>query len=167
MMSPIGDLSQMALEKGLTKMGGYGSGRRPHKDLVEHCLNLDISILKRTIIANRVGQAVEGTLDWGGGSSMSYRVLRWPAGKPELMLSYVYMPNTGEVQNKTQRIPIATTACQYGGVRYWLRCSVCSRRMKKLHFTGGEICLVGTATNLSTEAPKKHIKMTGWGDLSV
>jgi len=117
-------------------MGGYGSGRRPKKDMVEQYINLDISGLKRTIIANRAGPAVGGTLKWSGGSSMGFE-LHWLDGRPELLLSYSYTPYTGEAQNRTQRIPIATTACPYGGVRYWLRCFACSRRMKKLYFKSG------------------------------
>ena len=117
-------------------MGGYGSGRRPKKQLVEQCFDLDISVLYRQIIADRVGQPVAGTLCWDGGFSISYE-LHWLDGKPELMLSYTYTSNHNEREHKSSCIPIQTAACPYGGARYWLECPNCARRMKKLHFKKG------------------------------
>lgn len=123
-------------------MGGSGStrwGGQWTRVTVESCEKIDIRHLYRKTIgksAFETHQEVAGVLGWTSGSRVEY-ALRWPGDKPVLILSYSWSQQGGECQSRVQRIVIQTTVCHYGGVRYWLQCPWCRRRVGCLYQYGG------------------------------
>jgi len=66
-------------------------------------------------------------LSWSNGSRMMCYV-RLVRGRLSFILSY-----KADEQDKTEIIPLTTTDCEFGGVRYWMHCPRCSRRCAKLY----------------------------------
>ncbi len=117
-------------------MGGYGSGawyRWNTKVLVTSCLSLDVSYLNREGLLN---PGTSGSLMWGHETehqaSIQFRVDR-----DYLVLQYHLREDSAETI--TQPVPLAWTACHYGGRRPWFRCPgvangvYCGRRVAKLY----------------------------------
>lgn len=66
-----------------------------------------------------------------------------PAGEPYVKLSYTQTDrNTEEKEDLDYKIPLTTTPCNYGGVRYWFICpwyangKYCGRRVGVLYLGG-------------------------------
>src|SRR5690242_18973679 len=116
-------------------MGGSGStrwGGHWKRTTVERCLKVsiaDITRIRRQTLPELVGRW--GTLGWTNGSSIGYRVQR-EDNSLLLLLDYSF-----NKQARVQRSRISDTECNYGGVRYWMHCSYCHRRVGKLYCVGG------------------------------
>lgn len=116
-------------------MGGSGSTRWElhwKKITVEECLKFsltDITRAYRQPLHELVGTV--GSITWTNGSSISYGIQRI---NMDLQLHLWYSVNK---ESRKQPIRISNTECNYGGVRYWMHCPRCFRRIGKLHNVGG------------------------------
>lgn len=132
-------------------MGGDGSGSwwPRAKWTVERCLGLDINWLVRWGII--VPRRASGVLRWsprvmgGAGSAVAYwlePLSNVPPYTHRLILEYALGTGGGRVKVK-QPIFVQTTKPNFGGVRYWLTCTLmangqcCGRRVGKLYLPPG------------------------------
>lgn len=112
-------------------MGGCGSGRwlRPNRKLtVEKCLSINISQFNCNMDI-----CFSGQISWINRymdeelSSIGYAFLPEDETEPMIVLSY-------RIENRLvkESINLQKTKPHFGGVRWWLTCPICERRMGKL-----------------------------------
>ena len=117
-------------------MGGKGSGYPVWKDgktTVEQCLHLDSVWLA---ITEHLGRRITADIAWTSRRTGAKRSgadlvldLRDPY-EPLALITYRHM------QARTlyrQRIPLTPTVPYFGGLRWWFRCPLCGRRVRKLY----------------------------------
>lgn len=112
-------------------MGGFGSGRKFGADCTEDCRSIDIRRWQRE------GYLTPGRyLDWQwtrNGEKIAAINVKVEVG--QLRLIYNCRPNGGEWESLDYPVRLQTTACHYGGLRYWFTCpaAVCGRRVAVLY----------------------------------
>jgi hypothetical protein len=144
------------------RMGGYGSGQRSSRPIVEQALRLDIDRMKRCG-AIQVGSHVVGQMrlalydddidvkfesrardPWDGWVRLRYSVSDfW----------------TGEDVEIDDRIRLTTTQPSFGGLRWWFKCPSTNRRCRHLLLP-----LVGTtschAARMASDTPASESAST-------
>lgn len=114
-------------------MGGYGStrwGAHARRWTAEECLVLSIfDFLNRTLPPGiwRAQADWSGGLGWVKGSQLVYGyryTLQWQDGAPLLWLQF---------RSARHPVRLQSTACYYGGARWWFTCPYCQRRVAKLY----------------------------------
>ena len=127
-------------------MGGYGSGRRPAlvpPTTVEQCAVLDVATLTRQGLLEPDGPptAQEGTgrcLKEAGPSGEVEVLIEWPDNDlPRLSLDYVVRIGD-ELRHIQVPVELTRTRLYSGGLRQWLLCPVCRRRVGKLYLPPDE-----------------------------
>lgn len=138
-------------------MGGYGSGRPGWRPVAEQSLALYISVFFDAI------EMIKGRPDWRGASVKHSLVWRRPyldqeiasigyellgrSGQPiAVTLSYTYR---GQPVQDT--IKISSTACHFGGWRYWFVCPTCGQRRRVL-FAPGTYWRCGPCVGITYES---------------
>jgi len=117
-------------------MGGYGSGRKFGLDTTDDYHWIDIRRWQRE------GYLTPGrSLAWqwlGNGEKIASIDVRIEYGQVRLI--YNYRRGKDAWESLDYPVMLQTTACHYGGVRYWFTCpaSNCGRRVAKLYL-GGKI----------------------------
>lgn len=118
-------------------MGGYGSGRRGWRPVVEDGLKLSVYYFARKGLLKGAG----GTLSWNKAAtkervaSISY----WSNyDGTEVTLKYTKAIG-GERHEVEDSIELTTTESNFGGVRYWWVCPGCCRRCAMLYTASGRI----------------------------
>lgn len=53
--------------------------------------------------------------------------VQFPDDKPNIRLRYKSRANGGNWQELNYKIELETTQCNFGGLRYWLKCPECSK----------------------------------------
>lgn len=123
-------------------MGGYGSGRRGHKQKAGDCKSLDVNRLHREgclCVGSR------GDWVWSRDGVETGRI-GYVTEANGLLLKYRIRQHSNDWENITQTVPIAHADCNYGGERPYFLCSGvvngrhCGRRVGKL-FLGGKYFL--------------------------
>lgn len=118
-------------------MGGYNSGRRTGMPTVEDGLTLDINRLIRHRNF-RPGSRVSGILNWtyvNSGEKVASISYEASLEHPETAWARLHYTSNGTP--KDYRVQIETTACNYGGVRWWWVCPLSGRRAAKLYLPPG------------------------------
>jgi hypothetical protein len=147
-----------------------GRRRWTNRLTVEECCSFDIAELVRAGALPGDPRALCSTT-WthSSGSSMQKVTFRVLPGHTRGLVIHVYhsVPATlyDPARIQQQSIPIATTACNFGGVRYWFRCPLirdgypCRIRGRVLYATPHER-LFGCRKchNLTYESVQKHDK---------
>jgi len=112
-------------------MGGYGSGRSGTRLTVENCLSVDANIYARHNMF-RPGK-------W-------LRRFRWTRGDNEVgscgiltEISEGWTVCTFQYNNLERPVALSCYTPGFGGRRYFFVCPICHKRMRTLHFRGGEI----------------------------
>jgi hypothetical protein len=118
-------------------MGGLGSGeyarKRPRKRAVEESFVLDVRHFRSLF-----GSASAGTLSWISPEEGNRTVAEadysfTPGAPPTLRLLYRWRDEEDvEIQLHPQ-----TTRTQFGGLRWWLTCPWCAKRVGKLYLVPG------------------------------
>lgn len=135
-------------------MGGYGSGRKASwltKDTTDDYRRLGVDFLKR-----------EGMLEPGTEHSVTWSIdgvvtawINLKAGFDRIVLSYRYRRGGGEWEDMCLTVPLATTPCRFGGLRYWFLCpgEGCGRRVGVLYGARHFLCrhCTGAAYTSQTE----------------
>ncbi len=117
-------------------MGGFGSGRKFGVDCTDDYRSIDVRRWQRD------GYLVPGRyLDWQwtrNGEKVAAISVKVESGR--LRLIYSYRRNGDDWENLDYPVTLQSTACHYGGERYWFICPAagCGRRVAVL-FLGGKI----------------------------
>lgn len=117
-------------------MGGFGSGRKFGADCTDDYRSIDVRRWQRD------GYLVPGQyLDWQwtrNGEKVAAICVKVEIG--QLRLIYSYRRNGDDWESLDYPVCLQTTACHYGGERYWFTCPAagCGRRVAVL-FLGGKI----------------------------
>lgn len=109
-------------------MGGFGSGGRrwgAHRATVESCYRFDAKQIAG-LFKTQPGQMARLGFSWNDGTAALFEYI--PAGAPMLTLTLVR-----ESERAEHSIRLSTTPCLYGGVRWWLHCPWCERRVFRLY----------------------------------
>jgi hypothetical protein len=113
------------------------------KNTVEQALDLSIFKLKEYDLLSGFGGS---TLNWTRRSSGQKSSIGILVDTEDLYVKVNYTTtdrNTGEKTDYDYKIPLTTTPCYYGGVRYWFICPLsrndvyCGRRVAKLYKAPG------------------------------
>jgi hypothetical protein len=116
-------------------MGGFGSGRKFGADCTEDYRSIDIRRWQRD------GYLVPGRyIDWQwsrNGEKIAAINVKVEIGQLRLIYNF-RRNNVDEWENLNYPIRLQTTACHYGGVRYWFICPAvgCGRRTAVLYLGG-------------------------------
>lgn len=115
-------------------MGGFGSGRKFGADCTDDCRSIDIRRWQRQ------GFLFAGssfTLTWSRNGQVTGKI-NVEAETGSVRLSYSYRKQDSDWENVNYPVMLQTTACHYGGVRYWLTCPAvgCGRRVAMLYLGG-------------------------------
>ena len=117
-------------------MGGCGSGNRSQhgRRTVESCPSIDVRQWQRA------GWFAECGSIWPW--HLNGRLVRsmWVTVNPEyLTLDYECVWSNALPERLRYHVPLARTACNYGGARYWFVCPMpgCPRRAAILYLVGG------------------------------
>lgn len=108
------------------------------KKTVEACLVLDIKYLKDNGAFDSEFPS-SGSIQWRSGASAGIHIHPYLDGPCDCVLSLTYLVNGEDVQYD---IPVVSTACNYGGRRYWFLCPGvrdgidCATRVGKLYLPG-------------------------------
>lgn len=116
-------------------MGGPGSGswyRHSKKTTLEETKRIDVRYLHQH---GYLTDHCRGTLSWQRNGEPS-GLINYEHCNGTIILSYRYKFNGGEWENVKQVIQVLTTPCHYGGVRKWLECPLCKRRVGILSGNG-------------------------------
>ncbi len=110
-------------------MGGYRSGIRGYRTVVEDCLVLSIGDLKGNFFPGG-----NGTISWTSGSGNKFASIGIAARFLERNVQVSYTITAGgEKQDVEETIGLTTTSPFYGGTRYYFVCHSCHKRADKLY----------------------------------
>lgn len=156
-------------------MGGYGSGLHRstgRRATVEESLTLSAGDWSRWgVMTARPGTA--GSFEWYRGpqedrvrtGSIGYRV----TGPGEVMLLYRWGGDDGRDMSYPVRVESVPIPNGHGGVRWWLLCPLCDRRVGKIHLPpGADRFGCRTCHRLTYESCRESRKYDGlWRDLAA
>ena len=112
-------------------MGGWNSGRKAEVNCTEDYLSIDARQWQRD------GVLVAGTnyISTWSRAGIELGNIGVKAEEQKVTLSYSLQQNDSEVQRLDYPVGLKTTACHYGGLRYWFVCPTkeCSQRVAKLY----------------------------------
>lgn len=115
------------------------------KLIKEDCKDISIFRLKQWGCLKPYNSGeITWTSSWGKKSSIGYIINLDDTNNGTIRLNYTITDgHSGEKTDIVQTYPIVSSQCNYGGVRYWFKCSVykngvrCDRRVGKLFLGGG------------------------------
>jgi len=150
------DFGKNRREKKQKDMGRYYLDK---KDTIEDCTQLSIFKLKEFgFLRGFCG----GTLTWTrrlSGKKSSIGALVDITGEPYMKVNYTITDQDGNKGDYDYKIKLTTTACHFGGVRYWFICPLsangvyCGRRVGTLYLgPGGKYFGCRHCYNLSYES---------------
>jgi hypothetical protein len=118
-------------------MGGYGSGRRDGRPIVEHALQIDMKhLLDQRLL--RPGHRSSGTLSWSSShNSQAVAKIRYEAdltASTKAWLCLRPLPPSGQMSPRRKaRLHLAVTVPHYGGLRWWFICPLSGKRARVLY----------------------------------
>ena len=117
-------------------MGGYGSGRSRHRQIVEHCRALDVNWMKK-----------RGWFDFQGTYRYDWYMNKKPYGsihvhirEDEVVLSYRQQDASENWHDCRETIALEKVSCRLGGYRFWFKCPRCRQRCQKVYLLDGCAC---------------------------
>ena len=113
-------------------MGGCLSGRHEETPKTDGALRLCINELQRLGCLNPGLRQL--SWKWSSGRTASISI---DAHETHVILSFRISSRGEAGSDKTQRVGLDFTACNFGGQRPWFRCPSCSRRVSVLYFRQG------------------------------
>ena len=140
------------------------------KTQVEDCKSIDITWLKREGflcgVASRTIRWTNAAGEDRGSIGITVRMAGWGSSDSTVRLKYtVSTHGSTDSEHLDYEIRLATTPCNYGGVRYWFVCplsvngSACGRRVGKLHLPpGGRYFGCRHCYNLTYKCQQEHDK---------
>jgi hypothetical protein len=113
-------------------MGGYGSGtwtRSRKRGTLDALKRIEINYLKKLGALN---PPQSGVLSWTK-NGQPHGYINFKSYHSHIDLNFNFKSvNKNEWQPVEQRVFLSTTSCNFGGVRYWLICPNCKRRVGAL-----------------------------------
>lgn len=126
-------------------MARYFSGAKTTVEEVK-----DISIFKMKEWEFFDNPLRSGSFTWGKGARETSVGYSFNLEKKELRLNYSFRDSPDDPQAKQDYVVrLSATRCNYGGVRYWLHCPKCSKRVGKLYLGGKYIFACRECWNLT------------------
>lgn len=126
-------------------MARYFSGAKTTVEEVK-----DISIFKMKEWEFFDNPLRSGSFTWGKGERETSVGYSFNLEKKELRLNYTFRDSPDDPQAKQDYVVrLSATRCNYGGVRYWLHCPKCSKRVGKLYLGGKYIFACRECWNLT------------------
>jgi hypothetical protein len=118
-------------------MGGFGSGRHSGGPAVEDGLRLDINDLLRKGIIEQ-GEHRFGSLKWTDtATGEEIASIRFEISLVDPHDAWARLFYSANGLSQDYRIRIASSPCNYGGLRWWWRCPRSGRRVSKLYLPPG------------------------------
>jgi hypothetical protein len=116
-------------------MGGANSGRTTDKRLAEECLSLDLAKLMRAGDVAK-GKTIAGKVSWPQDCTPITSV-KFQLDLRSARLSLIFHSPLADGQSReiSQAIALTSTAQNFGGRRWWLRCPVTGSRARKLYLS--------------------------------
>ena len=117
-------------------MGGFGSGgsRSRGRPTTSGSCELSTAFLRKQG-ALRQGARAYGTSHWSAGEE-KVASIAWRTDTtefPHLTLSYRHTPYGGPPADVEERFSLVPVSMRFGGVRWWIRCCRCWRRVGSLY----------------------------------
>lgn len=117
-------------------------------DRLENFYSLDSRKMAKSCVFEVDNQ---GSWIWRGASGEAVASIKYEYQIRGLVLSY-----HANSRNYRYLVPISTTPCNYGGVRYWFNCPNCQKRVAKLYFKQSMFyCRSCHALNYATQQDTK------------
>lgn len=129
-------------------MGGFGSGRKGRREIVENCRSVDANNLAKWQFFKPGGRYALTKWSRGGHETGSCGI---GTSIDEKRAICTFQYNDREV-----RVALSWYAPGYRGRRYLFVCPKCERRMRTLHFMGGEIACRGCHDLTYTSCNESH-----------
>ena len=119
-------------------MGSSLSGRHSDKPLAEDCLAIDIARIMR-LGRTKGGAEASGKISWPEGEQSASVKFWLDLRKTETACLVLDFTLTVDAQRHPvrQKITLTSTAQNFGGRRWWLRCPVAGARVRKLYLPIG------------------------------
>jgi len=116
-------------------MGGFGSGKRFGKDCTDDMRALDVRKLQRQRLLTP-GNSLTWSWSVNGDTCATINLL---VGADRVTLNYQTRERSGDWRSMNYPVPLAWTACNFGGRRAWWLCPAvgCGRRVAALY--GGAV----------------------------
>jgi len=100
-------------------MGGFGSGRPAKQDCTDNCRSIDVRYWQREGL---IKEELSFTSTWTRNGESIGSIKVYVQNHALIWLYYSCRINGGNWQTLHYPVTIQTTACNYGGVRYWFTC---------------------------------------------
>ena len=115
-------------------MGGFGSGRKFGTDCTDDYRSIDIRRWQRDVL---LFAGSSFTLTWSRNGQVTGKI-NVEAETGLVRLSYSYRKQGCDWEFMDYPVMLQTTACHYGGGRYWFTCPTagCDRRVAMLYLGG-------------------------------
>jgi len=125
------------------RYSGYG------KETVEGLQDISVFSMKKWGFFNEKGMRY-GKFTWGKGEGKSNIDYVWNQDDSSLQLIYRFtdIPDDPKA-SQDYKVRLSTTPCNYGGVRYWLHCPLCSNRVGKIYIAGKYVFACRTCWRLT------------------
>lgn len=123
------------------------------KGTVEGARSISISFLKRHGYLNK-GEHWQGTSTWSMHGEVIARVGHTVnADNNSIRFEYTFTNEEDETKkHQDYSVPIVSTPCHFGGVRYWFLCPKCFKRVGTLYLAGKYIFACRDCWNLTYES---------------
>ena len=110
-----------------------GAGRPAHKGKAEACQRIDVRQWAKWAKREMLEPGYSGYWYWPNTTNRdSAGCVQWSTEAGAVVLRYSLADTP-----RTDRVPLVTTACRYGGARPWFLCPRCGRRVAVLYLRNG------------------------------
>ena len=110
------------------------------KATVEQCNSISVVKMKQWGFFEESFRS--GSFTWGNGQNKTRVEYSFSLPEKKLRLQYTFTSDPDDPRaEQDYTIHLSTTPCRYGGVRYWMHCPKCQRRVWQLFF-GGKYIIV-------------------------
>ncbi|QQS59890.1 hypothetical protein IPN35_03410 [Candidatus Peregrinibacteria bacterium] len=126
-------------------MSRYGG-----KKTAEGLQSISIVRMKQWGFFNEKESFRSGSFTWGDDRNKTSVGYSFSLSEKELRLQYSFVNDPNNPKAKQDyKIRLSTSSCRYGGVRYWIHCPRCERRVGKLYLAGKYVFACRQCWNLT------------------
>ena len=141
-------------------MGRYYYNRKP---TAEESCRLTLKDFKRQgLLTDQPYGKFEWKKSLSGKTTSVLWVADW-ADNPCVILMYTITDRDGNKHDYKYEVPLVTTPCNFGGVRYWFACPCCYRRSGVLYLVPGEVYFMCRHCSNLTYRSRVRCRMEAFG----
>ncbi|QQS59366.1 hypothetical protein IPN35_00545 [Candidatus Peregrinibacteria bacterium] len=120
------------------------------KATIEQCKSISVVKMKQWGFFNEKEGFRSGSFAWGDDQNKTSVGYSFALSEKELRLQYSFTNDLNDPKAKQDyKIRLSTTPCRYGGVRHWMHCPKCERRVGKLYLAGKYVFACRQCWNLT------------------